>query len=73
MINSLKELATINKKIIAFTFSLKKKNCDIFYLSYDEPRERHAGDWADQLDAAAVVDVPVPHGELLGLRLIVVD
>lgn len=34
--------------------------------------QRHAGDRADQLDSLAVVDVTVPHSELLSLRLLVV-
>ena len=42
------------------------------YLSDDEPRQGHPSDGADQLHGGAVVDVSIPHCELLGLVLVVV-
>ena len=43
------------------------------HLPDDEPGQRHPSDGADQLDGGAVVDVAVPHSELLGLVLVVVN
>ena len=45
----------------------------LVHLADDEAGQGHARDAADQLHAAPVVDVPVPHRELLTLRLIVVN
>ena len=44
----------------------------MIYLANDKPGQRHAGDGADEFDAAAVVNVAVAHSELLALRLVVV-
>ena len=43
------------------------------HLSDDEAGQSHPSDGADQLHGGAVVDVAVPHRELLGFVLIVIN
>ena len=40
------------------------------HLSDDQPGQGHARDGAHQLHRGPVVDVAVPHGELLGLGFV---